>query len=44
MFQFSSSREGSEIRILNEPLEGSAVFLVKTGETLSLPEYILEFA
>ena len=37
VFQVAASREGSDIRILNEPLEGSSVFLVETGETLSLP-------
>jgi site-specific DNA recombinase len=33
VFQVAASREGSEIRILNEPLEGSSVFLVETGES-----------
>jgi hypothetical protein len=28
----AASREGSGIRIINEPLEGSSVFLVETGE------------
>jgi len=42
VFQVAASREGSDIRILNEPIEGSSVFLVETGETLSLPEYIAE--
>jgi len=32
VFQVAASREGSDIRILNEPLEGSSVFLVETGE------------
>jgi len=33
VFQVAASREGSDIRILNEPLEGSALFLVETGES-----------
>ena len=32
VFQVAASREGSDIRILNEPLEGSSLFLVETGE------------
>ena len=32
VFQVAASREGPDIRILNEPLEGSSVFLVETGE------------
>jgi len=32
IFQVAASREKSDIRILNEPLEGSSVFLVETGE------------
>ena len=32
VFQVAASREGSDIRILNEPLKGSSVFLVETGE------------
>jgi len=31
-FQVAASCKGSDIRILNEPLEGSALFLVETGE------------
>ena len=31
VFQVAASREGSNIRIVNEPLEGSSLFLVKTG-------------
>jgi site-specific DNA recombinase len=38
VFQVAASREGSGIRIINEPLEGSSVFLVETGETPSLSE------
>ena len=41
VFQVAASREGSGINIINEPLEGSSVFLVETGETLSLPETIV---
>ena len=33
IFQVAASREGSDIRIINEPLEGSSVFLVETGES-----------
>ncbi len=33
VFQVAASREGSDIRILNEPLEGSSVFLVEAGES-----------
>jgi hypothetical protein len=32
VFQVAASREGSDIHILNEPLEDSSVFLVETGE------------
>ncbi len=32
VFQVAASREGSDIRILNEPLVGSSLFLVETGE------------
>jgi site-specific DNA recombinase len=38
VFQVAASKKDSNIRILNEPLEGSSLFLVETGETLSLPE------
>jgi len=38
IFQVVVTRAGSQIGIINEPLEGSAVFLVETGEPLSLPE------
>ena len=41
IFQVAASREGSDIRIINEPLEGSSVFLVETGESRSLPETML---
>jgi site-specific DNA recombinase len=33
VFQVAASHEGSDIRILNEPLNGSSVFLVETGES-----------
>ena len=33
VFQVAASREGSDIRILNEPLNDSSVFLVETGES-----------
>ncbi len=32
VFQVAASRKRSDIRILNEPLNGSSVFLVETGE------------
>jgi site-specific DNA recombinase len=38
VFQVAASKKESKIRILNEPPEGSSVFLVEKGETLSLPE------
>jgi hypothetical protein len=38
VFQVAASREGSDIRILNEPLNGSSVFLVETGESRTPPE------
>ena len=41
------AREGSDIRIINKPLDsqsgGLAVFLVETGKSQSLPETILCF-
>ncbi|MFC1907259.1 hypothetical protein ACFLW8_04155 [Chloroflexota bacterium] len=43
VFQVAASRTGSNIRILNEPLEGSSVFLVETGESRTPPETILCF-
>ncbi len=33
VIQVAASREGSNIRILNEPFNGSSVFLVETGES-----------
>jgi hypothetical protein len=38
VFQVAASREESGIRIINEPLEGSSVFLVETGESRTPPE------
>ena len=32
VFQVTAARGGSSIHILNEPLEGSSLFLVETGE------------
>jgi DNA invertase Pin-like site-specific DNA recombinase len=33
IFQVAVTKEGSDIRIINEPLQGSSVFLVETGES-----------
>jgi len=33
VFRVAASREGSDIRIINESLDGSSVFLVETGES-----------
>jgi len=33
VFQVAASREGSEIRIVSEPYQGSSLFLVETGES-----------
>jgi len=33
VFQVAASREGSDIRIINEPYQGSSLFLVETGES-----------
>jgi len=38
VFQVATLREVSDIRIINEPLQGSSVFLVGTGESRTLPE------
>ena len=43
VLQVAASRKGSNIRILNEPLEGSSVFLVETGESQSPPETTFDF-
>jgi len=42
VFQVVASREGSDICILNKPLEGSSLFQVETGEGWSPPETILD--
>jgi len=42
-FWDTASREGFDIRVVNEPLNGSAVFLVETGESQSLPEAAMGF-
>jgi len=44
VFQVAASREGSEIRIINEPYQGSPLFLVETGESRTPPETILLFS
>ena len=36
VFRVVASKEGSEIRIINEPVKGSSVFLVETGESRTL--------
>ena len=33
IFQVAVTKEGSNIRIINEPIQGSSVFLVETGES-----------
>jgi site-specific DNA recombinase len=43
IFQVAVTKEGSDIRIVNEPIQGSPVFLVETGESQFLPEYVLKF-
>ena len=43
IFRVAASLERSDIRIINEPLDGSAVFLVETGESRSIPETTLAF-
>jgi site-specific DNA recombinase len=44
-FQVAVAKQDSEIRILNEPLKGTSVFLMETGESQSLPEtrYIVKW-
>ena len=42
VFRVAASREGSGIRIINEPLDGSSVFLVETGEGRTPPAYVLD--
>ena len=43
IFGVAASCKGSDIRIINEPLDGSAVFLMETGESRSFPETMLGF-
>ena len=38
VFQVAVAKEGSEIRIINEPIKGTSVFLVETGERRTLRE------
>jgi site-specific DNA recombinase len=38
IFQVAASKEGSGIRIVNEPYLGSSVFVVEAGESWPLPE------
>jgi hypothetical protein len=38
IFQVAVTKEGSNIRIINEPIQGSSVFLVETGESQTQPE------
>ena len=42
VFQVAAAQEGSEIRIINEPLQGSSVFLVETGEESALSSLRVE--
>ncbi len=44
IFQVAATKQDSEIRILNEPLKGTSVFLVETGETPSYNIHILDLA
>ena len=43
VFQVAATREGSGINIINEPFNGSSVFLVETGEGRTRPETTLCF-
>ena len=38
IFQVAATKEGSEIHIINEPIKGTSVFLMETGETQPIPE------
>jgi len=38
VFRVAASKEGSDIRIINEPYKGSSVFVVETGESRTPPE------
>jgi hypothetical protein len=42
VFQVAAAKEGSDIRIINEPLQGSSVFLVETGEESALSSLRVE--
>jgi site-specific DNA recombinase len=41
IFQVAVAKKGSQIRIINEPIKGTSVFLVETGESPSIPETTL---
>ena len=43
VFQVAASRDSSDICIINEPFNGSSLFLVETGESRTPPETILCF-
>ena len=43
VFRVAAARAGSGIRIVNEPFDGSAVFLVETGETQTTPQYMFHW-
>ncbi|MGA2527467.1 MAG: hypothetical protein ABSF79_12765, partial [Smithellaceae bacterium] len=38
IFQVAVTRKGSDIRIINEPIQDSPVFLVETGENITARE------
>ena len=38
VFRAAASRERRDTRNVNEPLEGSSLFLVETGESRTIPE------
>ena len=38
VFRLAASKDGSEVRILKELVEGSSVFLMEAGDSWSLPE------
>ena len=42
IFQVAATKQNSEIRIINEPLQGSSVFLVETGEESALSSLRVE--
>ncbi|MFC1945808.1 hypothetical protein ACFLW1_01260 [Chloroflexota bacterium] len=44
IFQVAATRSGSSISIVNEPLSGSSVFLVETGESRTPPETRFAFS